>query len=136
MIPNYQQFMRPFLEVAYQAKQQGKEEVRLRDVIDVLAEQFELSEEERSELLPSGRQRVIDNRIGWARTYLTKAGLLEATRRAHFSITDQGIQAVKSKETIDNAYLNQFEKFIAFKLQSNNDSEKLPLQPPLQTESL
>ena len=135
MIPNYQEFMRPFLEVAYQTKQQGKDEVKLRDVIDTLAEQFSLSDEERSELLPSGRQRVIDNRIGWARTYLTKAGLLEATRRAHFSITDQGIQAVQSKETIDNAYLNQFEKFIAFKLQSNNDSEKQNPQPSSQEEN-
>ena len=71
--------MRPFLEIAYHAKQQGEDEVKLRDVINALADHFQLIEEERSETLPSGRQLVIDNRIGWARTYLTKAGLLEAT---------------------------------------------------------
>lgn len=136
MIPNYQQFMRPFLEIAYQAKQQDQDEVKLRDVIDALAEQFGLSEEERSELLPSGRQRVLDNRIGWARTYLTKAGLLEATRRAHVSITDQGIQAVQSKETIDNAYLSQFEEFVDFKQQSNIDSEKQSLKPSSKAENI
>ena len=122
MIPNYQQFMRPFLEIAYQAKQQGENEVKLRDVIKALADHFQLTEEERSETLPSGRQLVIDNRIGWARTYLTKAGLLEATRRAHFVITERGIQAVQSNNPINNVYLKQFDEFIAFKTKSNDDA--------------
>ena len=132
MIPNYQQFMGPFLEIAYQAKQQGENEVKLRDVINALADHFQLTEEERSETLPSGRQLVIDNRIGWARTYLTKAGLLEATRRAHFVITERGIQAVQSNSPINNAYLKQFDEFIAFKTKSNDDTngseEVLPAQ--------
>ena len=124
--------MRPFLEIAYHAKQQGEDEVKLRDVINALADHFQLTEEERSETLPSGRQLVIDNRIGWARTYLTKAGLLEATRRAHFVITERGIQAVKSNTPINNAYLKQFDEFIAFKTKSNDDAnesgEVLPTQ--------
>lgn len=124
MIPNYQQFMRPFLEIAYQAKQQGEHEIKLRDVINALADHFQLTEEERSETLPSGRQLVIDNRIGWARTYLTKAGLLEATRRAHFVITERGIQAVQSNDPINNAYLKQFDEFIAFKTKSNDDTNE------------
>lgn len=114
--------MRPFLEIAYQAKQQGENEVKLRDVIKALADHFQLTEEERSETLPSGRQLVIDNRIGWARTYLTKAGLLEATRRAHFVITERGIQAVQSNNPINNVYLKQFDEFIAFKTKSNDDA--------------
>jgi restriction system protein len=124
VIPNYQQFMRPFLEIAYHAKQQGEDEVKLRDVINALADHFQLTEEERSETLPSGRQLVIDNRIGWARTYLTKAGLLEATRRAHFVITERGIQAVQSNNPINNAYLKQFDEFIAFKTKSNDDANE------------
>ena len=124
--------MRPFLEIAYQAKQQGENEVKLRDVINALADHFQLTEEERSETLPSGRQLVIDNRIGWARTYLTKAGLLEATRRAHFVITERGIQAVQSNNPINNVYLKQFDEFIAFKTKSNDDTndsgEVLPTQ--------
>jgi len=124
--------MRPFLEIAYHAKQQGENEVKLRDVINALADHFQLTEEERSETLPSGRQLVIDNRIGWARTYLTKAGLLEATRRAHFVITERGIQAIQSNNPINNAYLKQFDEFIAFKTKSNDDTndsgEVLPTQ--------
>lgn len=120
MIPTYQEFMRPFLEIAHQAN--GKE-VKLRDVINQLADQFCLTEAEREETLPSGKQSILDNRIGWARTYLTKAGLLETTRRAHFVITPRGIAALQDPGIkIDNDYLKQFDEFIAFK-QKTNDSE-------------
>jgi len=117
VIPNYQQFMRPFLEIAHSA---NSNEVKLRDVINELADKFNLTEGEREETLPSGKQRVIDNRVGWARTYLSKAGLLEVTRRAHFIITERGIKALQDQgAVIDNKYLKQFDEFIAFKDQKN-----------------
>lgn len=120
MIPNYQQFMRPFLEIANAA---DGNEVKLRDVINQLAEHFNLSEEEKSETLPSGRQSILDNRVGWARTYLTKAGLLEVTRRAHFIITPRGKEALSENVDINNKYLKKFDEFIAFKQKSNDDIE-------------
>lgn len=122
MIPNYQQLMRPFLEIAKIANDspENNNEVKLRDVINKLAEVFNLSEEEKAETLPSGKQSILDNRVGWARTYLTKAGLLEVTRRAHFIITERGINALQDKDAvIDNKYLKQFDEFIAFKDQKN-----------------
>jgi restriction system protein len=112
--------MRPFLEVANAA---DGNEVKLRDVINQLAEQFNLSDEEKSETLPSGRQSILDNRVGWARTYLTKAGLLEATRRAHFVITPRGKEALSENVDINNEYLKKFDEFIAFKQKSNDYSE-------------
>lgn len=120
MIPNYQQFMRPFLEIANAA---NGNEVKLRDVINQLAEHFNLSENEKSETLPSGRQSILDNRVGWARTYLTKAGLLEVTRRAHFIITPRGKEALSENVDINNTYLKKFDEFIAFKQKSNDDIE-------------
>ena len=121
MIPNYQEFMRPFLEVAQAAN--GKE-VKLRDVINELADKFNLTEDEREETLPSGKQSILDNRVGWARTYLSKAGLLEVTRRAHFKITDRGINSLKDNQAvIDKKYLKQFDEFIAFTEQKNEGSE-------------
>lgn len=120
MLPNYQQFMRPFLEIAQAA---DGAEVKLRDVINQIADQFDLSDDERRETLPSGRQSILDNRIGWARTYLTKAGLLEVTRRAHFVITDRGIKSLQDPNAvINNHYLKQFDEFIAFKEQKNDTS--------------
>lgn len=117
MIPSYQELMRPFLEIAQAA---NGNEVSLRDVINQLADKFELTEQEKEETLPSGRQPIIDNRVGWARTYLKKAGLLEITRRAHVVITPRGTQALNAPgTTIDNNYLKQFDEFIAFKQKSN-----------------
>ncbi len=117
MIPNYQVFMRPFLEVVNAA---GGQEVRLRDVINQLAKSFHLTEAEREERLPSGKQTVLDNRIGWAKTYLVKAGLVEATRRAHFVLTVRGQEAVANPSTvIDNSYLKRFDEFNIFKEQKS-----------------
>ncbi|WP_339687722.1 restriction endonuclease [uncultured Pseudoalteromonas sp.] len=117
MIPNYQQFMRSFLQIANDA---NGNEVKLRNVINQLADQFGLTDEERSETLPSGRQSILDNRVGWARTYLTKAGLLEATRRAHFVITPRGKEALSEDVDINNEYLKKFDEFIVFKQKSND----------------
>jgi len=113
MIPSYKQFMRPFLEIA---KAANGSEVKLRDVINQLADKFNLTDEERTETFSSGKQAVLVNRVGWARTYITKAGLLEATKRAHFVITQRGLEAIKDPSTvIDNKYLSQFEEFVSFK---------------------
>jgi restriction system protein len=88
----------------------------LRDAIDVLAGEFRLSEEERRELLPSGRQEVFVNRVGWARTYMKKAGLLRGTRRGFFEITDRGRGVLDQKPArIDTKLLDQFPEFREFK---------------------
>lgn len=76
MIPDYQSLMLPSLE-----KLADKKEHVFRDLVEELAEDFKVSEDERKELLPSGTQRIFDNRVGWARTYLKKAGLIESPKR-------------------------------------------------------
>ena len=138
MIPNYQEFMRPFLQIAYKAHHEGQvNEVKLRDVINQLAEQFNLTDEERTETLPSGKQSVLDNRVGWARTYLTKAGLLDVTRRAHFVITSRGIDALKDNVDINNEYLKRFDEFVAFKQKNNESTEaqSVTTEPAAEAES-
>ena len=69
-IPYYQSVMLPLLKIAADGK-----EHHVRNAINTLSDQFKLTEEERKELLPSGVDRIFDNRVGWARTYLKKAGL-------------------------------------------------------------
>ncbi|WP_416376186.1 winged helix-turn-helix domain-containing protein [Vibrio metoecus] len=119
MLPSYQDLMKPVLEAA------KNEEVKLSNVVDLLAERFNLSEDERTELLPSGRQAAFTNRVGWAKTYLTKAGLLDSTRRGHFVITELGQDALISGEEINNQYLKHFDDFNAFTKQKNGDSSKV-----------
>lgn len=84
-------------------------------MIDALADEFGLTPDERKELLPSGQQEVFDNRVSWTRTYLTKAGLLEKTRRSHFMISQRGRDVLDSNPArIDNKFLNQFDEFREF----------------------
>ncbi|WP_416351169.1 winged helix-turn-helix domain-containing protein [Alteromonas sp. 14N.309.X.WAT.G.H12] len=65
-----------------------------------------LSEEERERTLPSGEQKVLHNRVGWSRTYLTKTKLLEAPLRGHFIFTQRGLDVlVNESATIDSNYL-------------------------------
>ena len=119
MLPSYQDLMKPVLEAS------ANGEVKLSKVVDLLAEQFNLTEEERMELLPSGRQAAFTNRVGWAKTYLAKAGLLDSTRRGHFVITDLGKEALNSSEEINNQYLKRFDDFNTFTKQKNGDVEKV-----------
>lgn len=90
-------------------------EVRISDVIDQLAVDLKLSEDERSKLQPTGRQTVFSSRVHWARTYLSQAGLVRNTRRAHFAITERG-RGVLSQNPgrIDKEYLRRFPEFIEF----------------------
>ena len=74
-IPDYQSLMLPLLKHA------ARGETRVPDVATELADEFGLTAEERDQLLPSGRQRVLDNRIHWARFFLAKAGLVEQSQR-------------------------------------------------------
>jgi restriction endonuclease Mrr len=84
-IPDYQTLMLPLLKLAGDGKVHTE-----RDAVNELAVQFGVSEEERKELLPSGNQEVSDNRVGWARTYLKKAGLIDYVQRGQFQITERG----------------------------------------------
>jgi restriction system protein len=69
-IPDFQSIMLPLLQYAGDGKEHS-----LREAIISLADIFNLSDEEKKELLPSGQQAVFDNRVGWTRTHLKKAGL-------------------------------------------------------------
>lgn len=114
MIPDYQALMRPTLELA------SKGEVRISGAVEKLADQFQLSPDERAEMLQSGKQTRFANRAHWAKSYLKQAGLVESTRRGYFKITNQGLAALAdTSATINNAYLERFEAFRAFKSKVN-----------------
>jgi restriction system protein len=114
-IPDYQSIMLPLLQFAG-----DKKEHSLRETIEALADVFSLSNEERKQLLPSGRQATFDNRVGWARTYLAKAGLLDTTRRGYFQISERGLKVLRQKPAqIDNKFLRQYPEFLAFQAKSS-----------------
>lgn len=115
MIPDYQTIMLPLLELVADGKTYTS-----REAIEGLAERYNLTEEERKELLPSGQQPVFDNRVGWARTYLKKAGLVKSEKRGTMSITEKGKQVLSQKPSrIDISFLEQFPEFVEFRTGKN-----------------
>ncbi len=102
-IPDFQSLMRPLLKFAADGNAHS-----IRDGLDKLANEFNLSSDERKELLPSGRQEVFTNRVAWAKTHLRMAGLIEAPSRGVFRITDRGQQLLREHpERIDLRILRQ-----------------------------
>jgi restriction system protein len=113
-IPDYQTVMLPLLRLAA-----DRQEHSVREAIERLADDFGLSEDERKELLPSGGQATFDNRVGWARTYMKKAGLLESPRRGFFRITTRGRAALEENPKAINAkFLERYPEFLEFKTKS------------------
>jgi len=124
-VPDYQSIMLPLLQLAGDGKDHT-----LREAIDGLAKQFGLTEEERRELLPSGQQAVFDNRVGWARTYMKKAGLLESPRRGYLKITTRGQEVLSSNPLkIDVGFLRQFPEFVEFQTVKKDRFEGFELEP-------
>jgi restriction system protein len=135
-IPDYQTLMLPLLRLTA-----DNQEHSLREAIEKLAEKFALTPDERKELLPSGRQPTFDNRVGWARTYLKKAGLLASTRRGYFQITSRGIEILSTNPPeINVEFLRQFDEFLAFQAKSRkedgNDIEANPIDQGTPEEQL
>lgn len=123
-IPDYQSIMLPLLKLVSDQK-----DYYIQDIIDELANQFKLTVEEKAELLPSGQQSIFNNRVGWARTYLKKAGILETPKRAYIKITQRGLDIIKQNpQKINVKYLSQFPEFIEFQSKKAPELEETKLE--------
>ncbi len=109
-VPGYQEFMFPILKLLSDDKVYYK-----KDIFDMMAKHFQLTQKEIEEKLPSQTEPTYINRIGWAITYLKKAGLLESPSRAHFTITNEGKNVVNKNVTnLNSKYLRKYESFLEF----------------------
>ena len=121
-VPKYDELMKPLLIAVSDG-----ETYKIKDVTARLAQQLNLSSEDLAEMLPSGRQTVFKNRVGWAKTYLKKAGLLESPARATIVITDAGKKVVADNpEKIDSKYLEQFPSFVDFASAPESEDNAVP----------
>jgi len=129
-IPDFQTLMLPLLKVAGDGKEHD-----FRDTVEVISQQFNLTEEERAVLLPSGRAPLFYNRLAWAKTYLKKAGALDQPRRGVIKITERGRQVLSSNPiSIDLKMLMQNTGFTQLReADSGLDSDEvtLPVDTPI-----
>ncbi len=109
-VPTYEKLMLPLLEFSGDGQ-----EHHVREAINEIAEYINISEEDRNELLPSGKKFKFDDRVQWAKTYLKKAGLIVSTGRGTFQITQRGVDVLQSNpEAITRSFLMQFPEFVEF----------------------
>lgn len=80
-IPKYNEMYKEFLHCLSDGNPHKSSEIK-----EKVFEMKGVTEEEKAILNPSGTQRIIDNRIGWTRTYLKKAGLIETVQRNYVKI--------------------------------------------------
>lgn len=109
-VPDYETLMLPVLRLFAEGAK------NISECVPRLKEQFGISDEEARELIPSGRITVLQSRAHWARTYLSKAGLLHSPKRNLHVVTDRGLQLLTTNPTrIDNKALDVFEDFRAWR---------------------
>src|SRR3989440_6144725 len=114
-VPDFQSLMLPLLKITGDGNEHTTSEIT-----EILAQQFGLNENDRDEMLPSGKQRKFDNRVNWTKSYLQKALLLSSTGRSKFRITERGIKVLKSDPlSINVKFLRQFPEFLAFYTATN-----------------
>jgi restriction system protein len=112
-VPDFQTLMLPALKLA------AKNEIRISDAVELLSEEFELTEAEREALLPSGKQARMANRVHWAFTYLAKGGLVERVARGTYAVSELGRTVLRSPPArIDIKFLSKFPKFEDFRNKS------------------
>ncbi|MFI5361654.1 MAG: restriction endonuclease [Elusimicrobiota bacterium] len=127
-IPDFQSIMLPLLKLTGDGQ-----EHRYLEAIDKLADNFGLSDEERKARLPSGVDEIFDNRVGWAKTFIKKAALVEATRRGYFKITDRGREVLKGNpKRIDMKFLDQFPEYREWRAIKNVKTK--PLKTDIESE--
>jgi restriction system protein len=120
-IPDFQTCFLPVLQYLADGVERSNQEI-----YSAMEEEFNLSEIEKNELLPSGKQRVFTNRVAWAKSHLKQAGLLSSPRRGFYQITPQGEQIAKTrKERINIAFLNKYDSFVQFRSRKKEDRKNL-----------
>jgi restriction system protein len=135
-IPDFQSFMLPVLQSLSDGEQHHKSEIA-----DCVASSLKLTEEDISDLLPSGKIPRYRSRVNWSLTYLKQALLVGIAERAIYQITERGKEVLQQKPSrIDNKYLSQFQEFVDFRNKSNKipsgtggatipeDNDKTPLE--------
>lgn len=95
------------------------------EAVTGVSDELGLTDEERSQLLPSGKNTIMRNRISWARTYMSKAGLIVRLSHNKWKITDEGLQALKENpEKINNRFLNNYQSFKKWREESSKKKGK------------
>ncbi|MEE0940337.1 MAG: restriction endonuclease [Bifidobacteriaceae bacterium] len=119
-VPKYHELYGAFIR----ALQDGEVHA-IKEIKEAVIQEKHLTEDDLNEMLPSGRQTTFTNRLGWARTYLRKAGLIDSPARAKYTLTSTGRDAIPHADEIDDEYLKRYPSFRQF---ISNTDEDIPAE--------
>ncbi len=109
-VPDFQSIMLPFLQTLEDGAERS-----MREMGDLLAAKFSLTESELQELLPSGQAKLFSNRVAWAKTHLKNAGLVDNPTRGRVRISELGRSVLtQAPATVDMKFLRQYESYQRF----------------------
>ena len=124
-IPDFQSLMLPLLQHFADGEEHANQET-----MDALAQGLQLTEAERGQLLPSGKQTIFTNRVAWAKSHFKQAGLLDAPRRGVYRLTERGREVLRGHPgPITLRFLDQFPEHRAFRSQTKADVPVEDSQP-------
>jgi restriction system protein len=130
-IPDFQTLMRPLLEHLADGAARPNQ-----DTLEAMAQRFRVTDEERSELFPSGKQPVFHNRVAWAKSHLKGAGLIESPQRAVYKITERGQALLQTHPgPIGMSQLKQYPEYLEFRTGKSQDDAE-PKQVPASAEEI
>ena len=109
MIPKYNEMYNEVLSVLSKG-----EEVKFKDLVEEVSDILKLTPEQRLERAQNQKASVIYYRLGWTKTYLTKAGLVDIVRKGVYKITDEGLKVINSNIEVDNSFLMKYQSFVDF----------------------
>jgi restriction system protein len=123
-IPDFQSIMLPFLQVLEDGQERSTKEM-----VELLAKRFSLTEAELEQMLPSGQQSIFSNRVAWTKTHLKAAGLVDNPTRGRVRISASGIRILSDRPPrIDVRFLRQFESYQVFTGQKTSGSDQSPVE--------
>lgn len=133
-IPKFYELMLPLLHLVGDA---GKSrEIKTSELVNHLAEKFQLSTEERQQIVPSGRGYLFHNRVSWAATYLKAAKLIESKTRGYLKVTDRGIELLQRKPAFLSVnFLKLYPEFVEFIAERSQENPKISKEGDLKTNS-
>ena len=108
-VPKYHELYGSFLRALQDGEIHTVKEIR-----ESIAAELEMTNEDLEEMLPSGKQSLFSNRVGWAKTYLKKAGLIESSARARFALTEEGQKVLPIADQVDDKFLTRYASFREF----------------------
>lgn len=130
-IPDFQTVMLPLVRHLSDGQEHSNQET-----LKSLAEHFKISQDDLTQLLPSGMQSIFSNRIAWAKTHLKAAGLIESPRRGYYKIRSRGVEVLKANPSrVDLRLLNQFPEYVEFR-KPKNETGEVKSENGLQTEAV